>query len=69
MLAFVHLALMGDLADIDWVRQDLVNVPSTKQAAAGRAATTIDADRNPKALSVETLLETHHAPSLQISPE
>ena len=69
MLAFVNLALMGDAADIDRVRQDLVDMPPAEQAAARRAARAIDADRNPKALSVELLFETHHASRLEIAAE
>src|ERR1700733_12341053 len=67
MLAFVHLALMSDAADIDRVRQDLVDVPPTEQSAAGRAATAIDADRKPNALSVELLFEAHHASRFEIA--
>src|ERR1700733_2491504 len=42
-------------------------MPPAEQAAAGRAATPIDADRNPNALSVELLFETHHASRLEIA--
>ena len=69
MLAFVDLALMSDPTNVDRVLQEFIDMPPTEQSAAGRAATAIDADRNPNAISVETLLETHHASSLEISPE
>ena len=55
VLAFVHLELMDDMTDIDRVRQELIDMPSTEQSAAGRAAPAIDADWNPKVLSVEML--------------
>src|SRR3984957_19760407 len=42
-------------------------MPPTERSAAGRAATAVEADRKPKALSVETLLETHHASRLEIA--
>ena len=41
----------------------------TEQSATRRAARTIDADRNPNALSVELLFETHHASRLEIAPK
>src|SRR5260221_3502417 len=67
LLAFVNLAFVGDPADIDRVRQELIDMSPTEQSAAGRAACAIDADWKPKALSVETLLETHHASRLEIA--
>jgi hypothetical protein len=67
MLAFMDLALMSDPADIDRVRQELVDVPTAEQAAAGRAATAIDADRNPNPVSVELLFEAHHASRPEIA--
>src|SRR5271168_5385507 len=60
---------MSDPADVDRVRQDLVDVPSTEQSAPGRAATAIDADRNPNLLRVELLLEAHYASRLEIAPK
>ena len=69
MLAFMDLALMGDPADVDRVRQDLIDMPPTEQSAAGRAARAIDADRNPKALSIESLFEANDASRFQIAPE
>src|ERR1700675_4186590 len=69
VVALVHLELVGDPADIDRVRQELIDMSPTEQSAAGRAATAVDADRKPKALSVETLLETHHASRLEVSPK
>jgi hypothetical protein len=44
-------------------------MPPTEQSAAYRAARAIDADRKRKVLSVETLLETHHASRLEIAAE
>src|ERR1700679_995883 len=44
-------------------------MPPTEQAAAGRAATAIDADRKPNALSVELLFEAHHASRFEIAAE
>jgi class 3 adenylate cyclase len=67
VLAFVHLAFMGDPADIDRVRQEFIDLPSAEQAAARRAATAVDADRNPNSLSVELLLEARHASCLEIA--
>src|ERR1700722_5142631 len=67
MLAFVHLALMGDLADIDGVREVLVDAPPPEQGPAGRAATTIDADRDPNVLDVKLLFEAHQASRLEIA--
>ena len=42
-------------------------MPPAEQAAARRAATAIDADWNPNALSVELLFEAHHASRLEIA--
>ena len=66
-LTFVDLAFMGDSTHIDRVRQDLVDVPPTEQSAGGRAASAIDADRNPKVCIVKLLLEAHHASRLEIA--
>ena len=63
----MNLALMSDAADVDRVRQDLVDMPPAEQAAARRAACAIDADRDPKALGIESLVETHDASSLEIA--
>jgi hypothetical protein len=60
LLAFVNLAFVGNATCIDRVRKDLVDVPPAEQAAPGRAATAVDADRNPNPLSVELLFEAHH---------
>src|ERR1700744_5286355 len=56
MLAFVRLALMADPADINRIRQDLVDMPPAERATTGRAARAVDADRKPKTLSLEPLL-------------
>jgi hypothetical protein len=42
VLPFVNLALMNDPADVDRVRQELVNVPPAEQSAPGRAASAIN---------------------------
>jgi hypothetical protein len=42
-------------------------MPPTEKAAAGRAATAVDADRNPKALSVELLFEANDTSRLEIA--
>src|SRR3984957_9559929 len=42
-------------------------MPPAEQAAASRAATAIDADRNPNAVSLELLFEAHHASRLEIA--
>jgi hypothetical protein len=44
-------------------------VAAADRSAARRAARAIDADRKPKALIVETLLETDNAPRLEIAPK
>src|ERR1700681_2375969 len=67
MLSFVDLALMGDPANVNRVRQELIDMSPAEQAAAGRAATAIDADRNPKAFIIKLLLEAHHASRLEIA--
>src|SRR5271167_2057240 len=67
MLTFMDLALVGDTPDIDRVRQESIDMPPTEQAAAGRAASAIDADRKPNALSIELLFEAHHASRLEIA--
>src|SRR5208337_884445 len=69
MLAFVDSAFMGDAADIDRVRQEFVDVPPAEQAAAGRAARAIDANRNPQILGVEGLLKADDASRFEIAPE
>src|SRR5271166_5481852 len=69
MLAFVDLAFMRDAADIDGVRQEFVNVPPAEQAAAGRVARAIDANRNPQTLGVEGLLKADDASCFEIAPE
>src|SRR5271170_4964038 len=69
MLALVNLAFVGDAPQIDRVRQDLVDVSPAEQAAACRCSCTIDTDRNPKALSIELLLEAEHTPRLDIAPK
>src|SRR5277367_2496993 len=69
MLAFMDLALMSDPADIDWVRQELVDMSPTEQSAAGRAARAIDPDRDPKALGVEPLLEANDGSRFEGSGE
>ena len=69
MLAFVHLAFMADPADIDRIRQNPVDMAPAERAAARRPVRAIDPDRKPKVLSIETLLETHNAPSLEITLE
>jgi hypothetical protein len=69
MLAFVHLAFMADLADIDRIRQNPVDMAPAERTTARRAARAVDPDRKPKALSIKTLLKTHHAPSLEITLE
>src|SRR5271166_5464297 len=54
MLAFVSLALMGDAADVDRVRQEFVDVPPAEQAAAVSSGLRhIDANRNPQTLGAE----------------
>src|ERR1700722_16922810 len=58
---------MSDPADVDRVRQDLVDVPSTEQSAPGRAATAIDTDRNPNLLRVELPFEAHHASRFEVA--
>jgi hypothetical protein len=50
---------MREAADVDRVRQDLVDMPPAEQAAARRAAGAVDTDRKARALSVEFLLQTH----------
>jgi hypothetical protein len=42
-------------------------VSTAEQAAAGRTATAIDADRNPKAFIIKLLLEAHHASRSEIA--
>src|SRR5258707_11719456 len=69
MLSFVDLALMGDPANVNWVRQELIDMPPAEQAAAGRAATAIDADRNPNPLRVELLFEANDGSRLEIAAE
>ena len=69
VVSTVNLALMSDPADVDRVRQDLVDVSTAEQAAAGGAATAIDADRNPNPLSVELLFEAHDVSRLEIAAE
>ena len=44
-------------------------MPPAEQAAARRAAGAVDTDRKAKALSVEFLLQTHHASRLEIAAE
>src|SRR5271156_2995850 len=67
MLAFMDLVFMGNPADIDRVRQELIDMPPTEQAAAGRAARAMGADRKSNAFSVELLFEAHHASRLEIA--
>ncbi len=69
MLALVDLAFVGDPADVDWVGQDLVDMPPAQRTAAGGPARSIDADRKPKALSIQLLFETHDASRLEIAAE
>ncbi len=69
MLAFMDLAFMGDAADIDRVRQEFEDMPAAEQAAPGRAACAINANRNPQALGVEGLLKAHDASRFEIALE
>jgi hypothetical protein len=69
MLAFMHLALVSDTADIDRVRHNLVSVSSAEQTTAVRAPRAIDADRKTKAFRVQLLLETHYASRFEIAPK
>src|SRR5579864_5796793 len=66
MLALMHLTLMSDLADVDRVRQDLVEMASAERPAAGRPPCPVDPDRKPDILGVEELLEPDDASGLQI---
>src|ERR1700722_17780219 len=67
LLAFVDLAFVGDPANVDRVRQYLVDVSPAEQSAAGRAATAIDADWKPNPVSVELLLKAHQASRVEIA--
>src|ERR1700722_20930837 len=69
MVSLVNLALMSDPTNVDWVRQELIDMPSAEQATARRAARAVDADRKPKVLGVQLLLEMHHAPRFEVSPK
>ena len=44
-------------------------MPAAEWSASSRATTAIDADWKPNLLSVELLLQPHHASRLEISPE
>src|SRR5579871_6426985 len=67
MLAVVDLALVRDAADIDRVRQDLVEVAAAERTPAGQAACAIGAGRKPDPLVLQALPQQDHALSLEIA--
>ena len=65
----MHVALVRDPADIDRVRQYLVDVTPAQKAPAGRSACPIGADGKPEVFAVDDLLEPDHAPDFEIAPK
>src|ERR1700722_360164 len=56
VLAFVDKVSMGDLADIDRVGEDLVDMASAEATASSRSPLAVDADGKTNVLSVEHFL-------------
>jgi len=69
MLAFVDNALMSDLADIDRVGEDLVNMASAEEAATGRSPLAVDADGKANVLGVEDFFQASDAADFEIALE
>src|SRR5579864_4809836 len=69
VLALMHAPLVGNLADVDRVRQHLIDVASAETPAPGRSSRAIDADWNSKVLGFQGLLEPDHAAELEITPK
>src|SRR5947208_14366795 len=69
MLASIVPSLMGEPADINGVRQDLVEMAAAKQAAAGFAPRAVDAERQAVVLAVEGRLQRDNGPAAEIAAE
>ena len=65
----MNLALMGDAANVDWVREDLVDVTPAEGASARRPPRPIDADGNPEGFGIEDPFKGYNTPDLQIPLE
>jgi hypothetical protein len=67
VLPVINLRLVSDLADIDRVRQDLVQMTTTKKAAPAAAAGPVEAHWDGDALAVERPLEPDNAADLKVA--
>jgi hypothetical protein len=67
MKAVMGLPFVAQPSDIDWVRQDPVEVASRDQYAAGRPATPAHPRGGANVLGVESGLEAHHAAEFEIA--
>jgi hypothetical protein len=65
--AFVDDALMGDLADIDRVGEDIVEMASAEEPAAGRSPLAVKADGDANILSVKALFQSRDAADFEIA--
>src|SRR5208337_2243189 len=69
MKAFMNLALVGQPAEVNRVRQDLIKVPSADQPAAGGFPTAVGSNGQPNFLLVQKTIEPHDAADLEIAPK
>jgi hypothetical protein len=69
MLAFVHNALMSDLADVDWVGEDLIDMPPGKETPTCRSPLAVEADRKANVLGVKDFLQASDVADFEIAPE
>ena len=59
----MHVAFVGDPADIDRVRQDFADVTPAQRTPAGRSARAIDADGKPEIFGIYELFEPTTLPA------
>src|SRR4051812_33580535 len=69
MLTLVGAGFVRDGADIERVRQDLVEMPSAEGLAAGPSACAVDPCRHDNPLPVEERFENRNLPKVQIGIE
>ena len=69
MKPFMNLALVGQPAEVNRVRQDLVEVPSADQPAACHLAPAVGSNGQPDVLLVQNSIEPHDAADLEIAPK
>src|ERR1039458_9621464 len=69
MQAVGELSLMAQPSDVNWVRQDIVDMSPADRAAARLPSRPDNANGQMNILRIESDLQSHHAADFQIAPE